>query len=79
VFAHRREKETAMRTVIHFVGAEESVTLEEDYDKVTAEFTASEIVRFTRLIGDSRSRVTIYKSSIAYIEEAPDILEGFVA
>jgi hypothetical protein len=66
-----------MPTVVHFVGAEEPVTLEEDYDKVNGTFTASDIGRFTRVVGDSRSRVTIYKSGIAYVEEASE-LEPFV-
>lgn len=67
-----------MRTVIHFIGTEEPITVEEDYDRVNAELTgAPEVGQFTRLTGDSLSRVTIYKSSIAYIEEAG--VQGFVA
>jgi hypothetical protein len=59
-----------MPTVIHFVGAEPSVTLEEDYDKVTTALHGGEDVgHFTHRNG---RRVTIYKSGIAYIEEASE-------
>ena len=58
-----------MPTVIHFVGAEEPITLDDDYEKVTARLHgAVDAVQFTRAYGDSRSLVTIYKSAIAYIE-----------
>jgi hypothetical protein len=60
-----------MPTIVHFVGAEKPVTLDEDYDKVTAEFHAErEVGRFTQQGGGGR--VTIYRSGIAYIEEATE-------
>jgi hypothetical protein len=59
-----------MPTDVHFIGAEKPVRLAEDYDKVTAEFHAErEVGRFTQLVG---GRVTIYKSGVAYIEEATE-------
>lgn len=68
-----------MPTVVHFVGAEAPVTLEDDYDRVNlqlrAEGKAGEFVR----LGESRARVTVYKSGIAYIEDASEVSEPMVA
>ena len=69
-----------MLTVIHFVGAEEPITLEEDYKKVTAGLHgAVDAVQFTRVHGDSHSLVTIYKSAIAYLEEQSEATGPFVS
>jgi len=61
-----------MPTVIHFVGAEEPITLEDDYENVTAKFHGSDNGQFTREYGDTRSLVTIYKAAIAYIEKTEE-------
>jgi hypothetical protein len=66
------EKEVAMPTQVHFIGGEGHFTLEEDFDKVNSQLHASDAGQFIRLVGDGRSRVTIYKSGIKYIEEASD-------
>jgi hypothetical protein len=55
-----------MPTIIHFVGAEQPLRLEEDYDKVTAQFIGDEAGHFG---GGDRNRVTVYRSNVAYIEE----------
>jgi hypothetical protein len=55
-----------MPTVIHFVGAEQPLRLDEDYDAVRDLFRDQEAGHFG---GESRNQVTIYKSAIAYIEE----------
>jgi hypothetical protein len=54
-----------MATIVHFVGAEEPVRLQEKYDDVIAKFHAKEVGYF----GEGTSRVAIYKSGIAYIQE----------
>jgi hypothetical protein len=61
-----------MPTEVHFIGGEGHFTLEEDFDQVNSQLHASDAGLFTRLVGDGRSRVTIYKSGIAYIEEASE-------
>jgi hypothetical protein len=61
-----------MPTLVHFIGQEQPVPLEEDYDKVNTQLHAGEGGQFVRAIGDNRSRVTIYKSAIAYIEETEE-------
>ncbi len=58
-----------MPTQVHFIGGEGHFTLEEDYDHVNGQLHAADSSQFTRLVGDTRSRVTIYRSGIAYIEE----------
>ncbi len=71
--SRRFEREVAMSTQIHFVGGEGHFTVEEDYEKVNAELHASDVGRFTRVVGDNRSRVTVYKPAIAYIEETTEV------
>jgi hypothetical protein len=67
------EKEAAMPTVVHFVGAEEPVTLEDEYDRVNLQLrTEGKAGEFVRVIGENRARVTVYKSGIAYIEDASE-------
>jgi hypothetical protein len=58
-----------MPTVIHFIGGQESRTVEEDYEKVSTTFHAADVGQFT-LAGSGRL-VTIYRSAVAYIEEPP--------
>ena len=55
-----------MSSTVHFSGGEEPCAVNEDYETVTAALTGNESAQFTRLGG---SRVTIYRSSVAYIEE----------
>jgi hypothetical protein len=62
-----------MPTVVHFIGQEQIVPVEEDYDRVNAQLHTSDGGQFVRVIGDSRSRVTIYKSAVAYIEETEKV------
>ena len=57
-----------MPTQVHFIGGEGHFTLEEDFDQVNSQLHASDAM-FTRMVGDNRSRVTVYKSAVAYIEE----------
>ena len=66
-----------MPTQVHFIGGEGHFTLEENFDQVNSQLHASDAGMFTRLVGDSHSRVTVYKSAIAYIEEAV-AAEGYV-
>jgi hypothetical protein len=57
-----------MPAIVHFVGAEKTVTLEEDYDKVIAAFKGREV----GLFGEGAGRVAIYKAGVAYVEDASD-------
>jgi hypothetical protein len=58
-------------TIVHFIGAEQAIRLQEDFDKVTKALQGREV----GLFGESTRRVAIYKAGVAYIEEASD--EGF--
>jgi hypothetical protein len=60
----------AMPTDVHFIGVG-SIQLEEEFDKVNTQLHAND-AQFNRLNAGERSRVTIYKSSVAYIEEASE-------
>jgi hypothetical protein len=65
-----REREAAMPTVVHFVGAEEPITLLHDYDRVNIQLnTEGKAGQFDGVIGENHTRVMVYKSGIAYIEE----------
>jgi hypothetical protein len=67
------KEEAAMPTVVHFVGAEAPVTLEDDYDRVNLQLrTEGKAGEFVRVIGENRARVTVYKSGLAYIEDASE-------
>jgi hypothetical protein len=58
-----------MPTTIHFTGAEQPLTVEEDYDTVTSHLIGTDpSQQFTRA-GDSPSRVRVFKAAIAYVEE----------
>jgi hypothetical protein len=57
-----------MPTIVHLVGAEKPVTLQEDYDTVTKALQGREV----GLFGENTSRVAIYKSGVTYIEEASE-------
>jgi hypothetical protein len=70
------KEEVAMPTDVHFIGVEKPMRLAEDYDKVNSQLHASDAL-FNRLVGDGNARVTVYKSAIAYIEEAVEV-EPFV-
>jgi hypothetical protein len=62
-----------MQTKIHFVGPEKPVTLQENYDTVTAALVApGPFHHFTLDVGGYTSRVTISKAAIAYVEETED-------
>jgi hypothetical protein len=61
-----------MPTIVHFIGAERPVTLQEDYDTVTKALQGREV----GLFGKNASRVAIYKAGVAYIEEVSE-QEGF--
>jgi len=59
-----------MPTVVHFIGEEKPVTLEDEYDRVNLRLsTEGKAGQFVRVNGENRTRVTVYKSGIAYIEE----------
>jgi hypothetical protein len=62
-----------MRTVVHFIGAEKPVTLENEYDRVNMQLgIEGKAGQFVRVTGENRARVTVYKSGIAYIEDASE-------
>jgi len=59
-----------MPTVVHFIGEEKPVTLEDEYDRVNLRLsTEGKAGQFVRVNGENRTRVTVYKSGIAYTEE----------
>src|SRR4051812_12561306 len=58
-----------MPTVIHFVGAEEAITIEEDYDEVCDRLSTSDHIQVTRLLGHGRRQAMIYKWGIAYVQD----------
>ena len=63
-----------MPTDVHFIGAEDPIRVEEDYDAVKSALHGSDS-QFNRLTGmtENRHRVTIYKTAVAYIAEAPEL------
>jgi hypothetical protein len=61
-----------MPTIVHFIGTERPVTLQEDYDTVTKALQGREVGFF----GENTSRVAIYKAGVAYVEEESEH-EGF--
>jgi hypothetical protein len=64
-----RKKEARMPTVVHTIGGE-TVRLEDSFDAVSSQLGGSETGGFTGVLFDSDTRVTVYRSGIAYIEEA---------
>ena len=64
-----------MPTVVHFIGGEKPITVGDEFDRVNAQLVGSEGGQFKTLGGAS---VTVYKSGIAYIEEAGEV-EGPMA
>jgi hypothetical protein len=47
--------------------------LEDDYDRVNLQLrTEGKAGEFVRVIGENPARVTVYKSGIAYIEDASE-------
>jgi hypothetical protein len=49
-----------MPTVVHFVGAEAPVTLEDDYDRVNLQLrTEGKAGEFVRVIGENRDRLPV--------------------
>jgi hypothetical protein len=58
-----------MTTVVHFIGTEKTTRLAEDYDAVNSQLHADQ-GNFS--LDGGGSRVTIYKSAIAYIEESSE-------
>jgi hypothetical protein len=61
-----------MPTVVHFTGDEKPITLDEEFDDVNMQLgTENQAGQFVRTLGGgSRTRVTVYRSNIAYIEES---------
>ena len=57
-----------MPTIVQFVGGE-SLTLDDDFDRVNQQLGQHDAGLFNRLVGDDRARVTIYRSNVAYIQE----------
>jgi hypothetical protein len=55
-------------TIVQFVGGE-SLTLEDDFDRVNQQLGQHDAGLFNRQVGDDRVRVTIYRSNVAYIQE----------
>jgi hypothetical protein len=60
-----------MPTHVYFIG--QSLMVEEDFDQVNQQLNDHEAGLFTRKDGGPSTRVTIYRSGVAYIEE---ILSG---
>lgn len=57
-----------MPTIVQFVGGE-SLTLDDDFDRVNQQLGHQNAGLFNRLVGDDHVRVTIYRSNVAYIQE----------
>jgi hypothetical protein len=55
-------------TIVQFVGGE-SLTLDDDFDRVNQQLGDHDAGLFNRLVGDDPVRVTIYRSNVAYIQE----------
>ena len=60
-----------MPTHVYFIG--QSLRVEEDFDQVNQHLNEHEAGLFTRKDGGPPTRVTVYRSGVAYIEE---ILSG---
>jgi len=56
-------------TIVHLVG-EDDILVEQDYDTVRAQLETSESGEFNRRFGSEIPRIVIYRSAIAYIQEA---------
>jgi hypothetical protein len=56
-----------MPTQVHFIG--QSLMLEEDFDQVNQQLDEHGAGLFTRKDGGRPTRVTVYRSGVAYIEE----------
>jgi hypothetical protein len=66
-------------TTMHFNSSCEPITLADDFDDVRRTVASNRQTHdFVRVVGDKRSRVTILKASIAFVEEA-EVVEPFVA
>ena len=62
-----------MPTDVHFVGAaERPIRLQEDYDKVVAQFQSNDKGEFAGNIRGGRKRVTVYRAAIAYLADATE-------
>jgi hypothetical protein len=57
-----------MPTIVQFNGGE-SLMLEEDFDHVNQQLAQHEAGLFNRLVGSNEIRVSVYRASIAYIQE----------
>lgn len=59
-----------MPTIVHFVGAEQPVTVADDYAFVGESLKGRAEAQFKLLAGDNW--VTVYKTGVAYIEMLSD-------
>jgi len=57
-----------MPTLVHLIGAVEPLRLPDPYDEVTKAFKGREIAVF----GEHGSRVAIFKSGVAYLQETSE-------
>jgi hypothetical protein len=66
-------------TTIHFNSNADAITVEEDFATVqnAVKVTGQLSHDFVRVVGDNRSRVTILKNSIAFVEET-EVVEPFL-
>ena len=55
-----------MPTIVHFVGAEQPITVADDYGFVGSSLKGRDEAQFKLLPGDNW--VTVYKTGVAYIE-----------
>jgi hypothetical protein len=69
--------DSKMATSVYFIGAhDDPILLEDKFDRVNSQLTTSDKGQFSRVVphqamgSSSTARVTIYRSAVAYIEEA---------
>lgn len=67
-----------MPTRVTFVGGQKLV-LSEDFEKVNQQLSQHDGGLFNAAIGGQDVRVTVYKASVAYIEEFGEAAEPLVA
>jgi hypothetical protein len=62
-----------MPTDVYFVGVEKPLRLVEGYQEVNQQLHSAEGGQFNRMLtGDERRLVTVYRASVAYIEDVKD-------
>jgi hypothetical protein len=67
-----------MPTLVQFTGGE-SFTVVEDFEQVNQKLDKHDAAVLNRPVGDDRFRVAVYRSGVAYIQEAHEIEGPMVA